>query len=162
MNRISFLIRKVASTAPKAALLAIVAVGSFVLSPMAFAACSFSPSAVTLYATPGESVSSNFTISGISRIGGGHVTGWFWASGSSFTNPYVAYNGPPPQTIYPQSGGVSFQLPASSTGYFGVYIPPYATAGQKEVLQTKVKDWFETCTTTLTVVVVTSQALAPR
>ena len=70
MNRISFLIRKLANTAPKAALLAIIAVGSFVLSPMAFAGCSFSPSAVTLYATPGQSVSSNFTISGISRIGG--------------------------------------------------------------------------------------------
>jgi hypothetical protein len=55
---------------------------------------------------------------------------------------------------------VSFQLPASSTGYFGVYIPPYATAGQKEVLQTKVKDWFQTCTTTLTVVVVTSPGLS--
>jgi len=33
MNRISFLIRKLANTAPKAALLAIIAVGSFVLSP---------------------------------------------------------------------------------------------------------------------------------
>src|ERR1035437_68570 len=73
---------------------------------------------------------------------------------------HIPYNGPPPQTIYPQSGGVSFQLPASSTGYFGVYIPPYATAGQSEVLQTKLKDWFTTCTATMTVVVVTSPGLS--
>ena len=162
MFGINSLLRKLANTAPKAALLAVIAVGSFVLSPMAFAGCSFSPSAVTLYATPGQSVSSPFTISGISEtwFSEGWVTGWFSASGSSFTNPYVAYNGPPPQTIYPQSGGVSFQLPASSTGYFGVYIPPYATAGQSEVLQTKLKDWFTTCTATMTVVVVTSPGLS--
>jgi hypothetical protein len=41
----------------------VVAVGSFVLSPMAYAVCSFSPSAVTIYANPGQSVSSGFTIS---------------------------------------------------------------------------------------------------
>ena len=156
MNRISFLIRKLANTAPKAALLAIIAVGSFVLSPMAFAGCSFSPQAVTRYAAPGQTVTSDFTISGISEtwFSEGWVTAWFQASGN-FTNPppYVAYNGNPPDTIYSWSGSQKFHLPASSAGYFHVSVPPNATAGQSEVLQTEVKDWFGTCAATLTVVV---------
>ena len=156
MNRISFLIRKLANTAPKAALLAIIAVSSFVLSPMAFAGCSFSPQAVTRYAAPGQTVTSDFTISGISEtwFSEGWVTAWFQASGN-FTNPppYVAYNGNPPDTIYSWSGSQKFHLPASSAGYFHVSVPPNATAGQSEVLQTEVKDWFGTCAATLTVVV---------
>jgi hypothetical protein len=164
MNRISFLIRKLANTAPKAALLAIIAVGSFVLSPMAFAGCSFSPSAVTLYATPGQSVTSSFTISGISEswFSEGWVTAGFFVSGD-FTgpdaNPYAAYEYPP-DTIYPQSPPQKFQLPASSAGYLSVYIPRYAIAGQSVVLQTVVKDWFSYCNATLTVNVVASPGLS--
>src|SRR5271157_4423506 len=150
--------KKQSSTTLKMAILVamVVAVGSFVLSPMAYAACSFSPSAVTINASPGQSVTSGFTISGISEtwLSEGNVTAWFSASGN-FTNPYVDYISPS-QSIYPQSGPQHFQLPSSSTGYFFVDVPPYpiATPGQKVVLQTKVKDWYATCTATLTVVVV--------
>ncbi len=135
----------------------VVAAGSFVLSPMAFAGCSFSPSSATIYASPGEGVTSGFTISGISEtwLSEGNVTAWFSATGN-FTNPYVAYDSPP-DTIYPQSPPQKFKLPASSTGFFFVYVPAYATAGQKAVLQTKVKDWYTTCTATLTVIVVAPQ-----
>jgi len=121
---------------------------------MAFAGCSFSPSAATIYASPGESVSSGFTISGISEtwLSEGNVTAWFSSSGN-FTNPYVAYDAPP-DTIYPGSPPQKFKLPSSSAGYLSVYVPGYATAGQSVVLQTTVKDWFSTCNATLTVVVV--------
>lgn len=156
MKRISYLIQKLASMAPKAAPLAIVVVGSLVPSPMAFAGCSFSPSAVTIHASPGESVTSGFTISGISEtwLSEGNVTAWFSSSGN-FNYPYVDYYSPA-QTIYPQSGPQRFSLPSSSTGYFSVTVPPYpiATSGQSVVLQTTVKDWFTTCNATLTVVVV--------
>ncbi len=82
MNLMNSLLQKLARIAPKAALLAIVAV-SFVLSPMAFADCSFSPSAVTLYAAPGQGVGSDFTISGISEtwLSEGWVTAKFFVSG---------------------------------------------------------------------------------
>lgn len=156
MKRMEYLFQKLASLAPKVAPLAVVVAGSLVTSSMAFADCSFSPSAVTIYASPGESVSSGFTISGISQdwISNGSVTAWFSASGS-FTNPTVAYDSPP-DTIYPQSPAQSFRLPSSSTGYFFVDVPPYpiATSGQSAVLQTKIKDWFTTCYATLTVIVV--------
>lgn len=134
----------------------IVGAGSFVLSPRAYASCSFSPSSATIYASPGQSVTSGFTISGISEtwVSEGKVTAWFSATGN-FTNPYVAYISPP-DTIYPQSPPQKFHLPSSSTGYFSVDVPPYpvVTAGQQVVLQTKVKDWYATCTATLTVIVV--------
>lgn len=156
MNRINSLIRKLATIAPKMAPLAIVVVGSFALSPAAFAGCSFSPSALTIYATPGESVWTGFTISGISQdwISQGSVTAsFFYTPNGNFTNPYVGYEYPP-DTIYPQSPPQKFKLPASSNGEFGVYIPSDATAGQSIVLQTVVKDWWDTCVATLTVVVV--------
>ncbi|SPF51976.1 exported hypothetical protein [Candidatus Sulfopaludibacter sp. SbA4] len=137
MKRINYLIQKFSSIAPKAAPLAIVVVGLFVSSPMVYADCSFSPSAVTIHASPGESVTSGFTISGISEdwISSGSVTAWFSATPSgNFTNPYVAYDSPP-DTIYPQSPPQKFRLPSSSIGYFSVNIPPYptATATQKIV-----------------------------
>jgi hypothetical protein len=137
----------------------VVAVGSFVLSPMAFAGCGFSPSSVTINASPGQSVASGFTISGISEtwFSEGWVTAWFSATGT-YTNPYVAYDSPP-DTIYPQSPPQKFQLPSSSTGFFSVNVPGYPVGlpGQQIVLQTKVKDWYTTCTATLTVNVVGPQ-----
>jgi hypothetical protein len=153
--------RKRNSTPLKLAILVamVVAIGSFVLSPMAYADCSFSPTAVIIHASPGQSVTSGFTISGISEtwVSEGKVTATFSATGN-FTNPYVAYISPP-DTIYPQSPPQKFHLPSSSTGYFSVDVPPYpiATPGEKVVLQTSVKDWFATCTATLTVVVVAPQ-----
>jgi hypothetical protein len=156
MKRINSLVQKLASIAPKAASLAVVVVGSFVSSPMAFAGCSFSPSAVTVYASPGEPVSSGFTISGISEtwLSEGNVTAGLWYT-PGFTNPQVHYNSPP-DTIYPQSPLQKFSLPSSSTGYLSVDVPPYptATVGQSVVVQTTVKDWFSTCDATLTVIVV--------
>lgn len=158
MKRINYLIQKLASIAPKAAPLAVVVVGSFVSSPMAYAGCSFSPSAVTINASPGQPVTSGFTISGIFEdwISNGSVTAWFSDTPSgNFTNPYVAYDSPL-DTIYPQSPAQKFKLPSSSIGYFSVSVPPYpiATAGQSIVSQTTVKDWFSTCNATLTVMVV--------
>lgn len=157
VNRISFLIRKLANSAPKAALLAVVAVGLFVLSPMAFASCNFSPGwVVTKYASPGQGVTSPFTISGIAEFwpADGDVTGFFAVGGDFGTdgNPFVEYYGGP-ESLYPQSGNVKFNLPSSSTGYFSVYIPGYAKPGQKAYLSTSIKSWFSTCAAGLTVIV---------
>jgi hypothetical protein len=157
MKRIGFLLRKLASTAPKVSLLAIVAAGLFALSPMAFASCAFSPGwVVTKYASPGQGVTSPFTINGIAEFwpADGDVTGFFAVGGDFGTqgNPFVEYYGGP-ESLYPQSGNVKFRLPSSSTGYFSVYIPGYAKPGQKAYLSTSISSWFSSCAAGLTVIV---------
>jgi hypothetical protein len=150
MKRINSLVQNLASIAPKAAPLAIVVIGLFAASPMAFAqSCSFTWTHSTVIANPGASIPGPAgTINGIST--GVYIETFTESGNFTLQNVSVGYNGtgvPATATVgLPQS---PFNVSLTAT------VPPSATAGETAQVTFTLYDILgqEICTSTVTVVV---------
>jgi hypothetical protein len=159
MNRISTIMWKLVSIAPKAALLVIVVLGSLAASPMAFAACSYTWAKSTILQAPGLSANFSGTLNGIS-LG---IYYEVWTQSGNFTGgpvlqtPTVAYNG----ISVPAAGWVALPQSPMNVSIHGI-VPPTATTGQTGHVTMALYDinFDLLCYTTVTVEAVNAPALS--
>lgn len=149
MKRINHLIQKLASSALKAAPLAIVVAGLFATSPAAFAACSFTWAPNPVHVNPGASFGPAGTLKGIA---GSEVYVETFGQSGNFTlqNLQVGYN----SVAVPAKGAVL--LPSSPFNVdFTAIVPSSAMAGETAQVTMQVFDIFGdlVCSSTVTVVV---------